>query len=88
MKGERKGKSTQNCGEGLALNQECLTIGVVAAAKLLGISRGLCYSMVYQGKIPSLHFGKRIRIPKYGLECLLRGDNGNFDSQDLSKEPK
>lgn len=50
---------------------ECLTISVESAAKLLGISRGLAYEMVRQKKIPALHFGKIIRVPRYALESLL-----------------
>lgn len=55
------------------LNQEneCLTISVDAASKLLGISRGLAYEMVRQGKIPALRFGRVIRVPRYALEQLL-----------------
>lgn len=50
---------------------ECLTVSVETAAKLAGISRGLAYEMVKQGKIPALHFGRVIRIPKFALEKLL-----------------
>ncbi len=50
---------------------ECLTMNVESAAKLLGISRGLAYEMVRQKKIPALHFGKIIRVPRYALESLL-----------------
>ena len=50
---------------------ECLTISVENAAKLLGISRGLAYDMVRQKKIPALHFGRIIRVPRYALEQLL-----------------
>ncbi len=50
---------------------ECLTISVDTAAKLLGISRGLAYEMVRQGKIPALHFGRIVRVPRHALEQLL-----------------
>lgn len=50
---------------------ERLTISVVEAAKICGISRNLAYSMVHQKKIPALHFGRCIRIPKLALEKLL-----------------
>lgn len=46
-------------------------MSVEEAAKILGISRGLAYEMVRQGKIPALHFGRIIRIPRYALEQLL-----------------
>ncbi|TET41276.1 MAG: DNA-binding protein [Dehalococcoidia bacterium] len=50
---------------------ECLTVSVETAAKWLGISRGLAYSMVHQKKIPALRFNRCIRIPKFALEKLL-----------------
>jgi len=48
-----------------------LTLTVNEAAKMLGISRGLAYEMVKTGKIPSVHFGKRILVPRRALEKLL-----------------
>ena len=55
----------------LGQENECLTMSVESAAKLLGISRGLAYQMVRQGKIPALHFGRVIRVPRHALEQLL-----------------
>ena len=59
-------------------NQEikCLTVSVETAAKKLGISRGLAYSMIHQKHIPALFFGRCIRVPRHALEELL---NGQFD---------
>jgi len=37
----------------------------------LGISRGLAYQMVHQGKMPVLRFGRRMVVPKKVLEQLL-----------------
>ena len=48
-----------------------LTFNVTEAAKLLGISRGLAYEMVRQGKLKALRFGKRLLIPKHSLERML-----------------
>ena len=48
-----------------------LTLTVNEAAKMLGISRGLAYEMVKMGKIPSVHFGKRVLIPRSALAKLL-----------------
>lgn len=50
---------------------KCLTISVEEAAKILGISRGLAYSMVHEKRIPALHFGRVIRVPRHALEQLL-----------------
>ncbi len=55
---------------------ECMTVSVSTAAKKLGISRGLAYSMVHEKRIPALFFGRCIRVPKRALEELL---NGQFD---------
>jgi excisionase family DNA binding protein len=34
----------------------------------LGISRGLCYDLLRRGELPSVKFGRIIRIPKAALE--------------------
>jgi excisionase family DNA binding protein len=52
-------------------NEECLTISVQEAAKILGISRGLAYQMIRERRIPALRFGRVIRIPWYALQRLL-----------------
>ncbi|MBA7610190.1 hypothetical protein ES703_17396 [subsurface metagenome] len=48
-----------------------LTLTVNEVAKLLSISRGLTYEMVKIGKIPSVHFGRRVLVPRRALEKLL-----------------
>jgi len=53
------------------MNGKKLTITVDECAKLLGISRGLCFQMVHEGKIRHLRFNKRIVIPKWAIEELL-----------------
>ena len=62
---------------------ECLTVSVETAARLAGISRGLAYEMVRQGKIPALRFGRRIRIPKFALERLLHAQHDGGESEDI-----
>ena len=64
---------------------ECLTVSVETAARWAGISRGLAYAMVRQGKIPALHFGRVIRVPKYALEQLLSAQGNNGNSEDISQ---
>ena len=66
------------------LNQ-CLTISVESAAKILGISRGLAYEMVRQGKIPALHFGRVIRIPRYALDQLLSRPARDRPSEEVAR---
>ena len=56
---------------------ECLTISVEEAAKILGISRGLAYLMVHEKRIPALFFGRCIRVPRYGLQQLLAGEEAD-----------
>jgi len=48
-----------------------LTLSVPEAAKLLGISRGLCYERVKTGDIPVIKIGRRLLVPKRALEKLL-----------------
>jgi len=55
------------------MDNKKLTITVDECAKLLGISRGLCFQMVHEGKIPHLRFNKRILIPKWAIKHLLQG---------------
>ena len=52
---------------------ERATLTVSEAARILGISRGLCYQMVRQGKLPTLTFGKRILVCRVALERMLEG---------------
>ena len=47
------------------------TVSVEEAARILGISRGLAYEMVHQGKMPVLRFGRRMVVPKKAIERLL-----------------
>jgi len=49
-----------------------LTYTVEEAAKALGISRGLAYEMVREGRLPALRLGqRRLIIPRAALEGLL-----------------
>ena len=41
------------------------------ARKILKISRGLIYEAIHAGQIPSIRIGRRILIPRSGLERLL-----------------
>ena len=53
-----------------------LLISVEAAAKLLGISRNLAYDLVRQGRIPHVRLGRRILVPRFGLEQWLANEAG------------
>ncbi len=47
------------------------TLSVLAASKLLGISRGLAYQGVRDGSLPALRVGRRWLIPRAALDALL-----------------
>jgi len=51
--------------------EERLTFSVSETARVLGISRGLAYEMVREGKIPSIRLGKRFLVPRRALESML-----------------
>lgn len=55
---------------------ERLTLTVEETAHLLGVSRGLAYEMVRSGRLPVIHLGRRLLVPKHGLEEILRGTGG------------
>lgn len=52
-------------------DQECLTVSVPEAGRLLGISRCTAYELVRIGTIPSLRFGKAIRVPRRALDRMV-----------------
>lgn len=47
------------------------TYTVQEAARLLGISRGLAYELVKQGRLPVVRLGKRLVVPRAALQRLL-----------------
>lgn len=63
------------------MDEERLTVTVDQAARMLGISRGLAYQMVHEGKLPTLRFGKRLVVPKWAIEHLLQGPQEAATSQ-------
>ena len=49
------------------------TLSVDETAQVLGISRGLCYELVRQGKLPAVRLGeRRLVIPKQALAKYLQ----------------
>ena len=48
--------------------QQPMLLTVAEAARLLRISRNLCYELIAQGRLPHLRLGRRILVPRYGLE--------------------
>ncbi len=43
-------------------------MGVREAAKLLGIGRDSAYALVREGRLPAVHIGRRILVPRAALE--------------------
>jgi len=50
---------------------ESLVLDVPEAGRLLHLSRATAYSLVNQGVIPSIRFGKRIVVPRAALLKML-----------------
>ncbi len=50
---------------------ERLTVSVLEASKLLGISKGLAFEAVRRGEIPALRVGRRWLVPVAALARLL-----------------
>jgi excisionase family DNA binding protein len=55
-------------------NDNRLVLTVAEAAEVLGISRTHAYELVARRELPSLRLGRRIVVPRRGLERLLEGD--------------
>ena len=51
-----------------------LVLTVTEAAVALGISRTHAYDLIARGELPSLRLGRRIVVPRRGLERLVDGD--------------
>ena len=49
---------------------------VKEAAGLLRISPNTCYELIRQGRIPHIRLGRRILIPRHGLEQWIAQEAG------------
>jgi len=52
-------------------NEESLVYSVPEAGRLLGLSRVTAYEMAKRGLLPTLKFGKSLRVPKKAIEDML-----------------
>ena len=52
-------------------NGSSLLIGVAEAAQILGISRGLAYQLVQEGRLPHVKLGRRVLVPRKAMEDWL-----------------
>jgi excisionase family DNA binding protein len=60
---------------------EKLCLNVRDVARLLNLSRNSCYQACLKGEIPCLRIGKRILVPKVGLDRILN-EAGKAKDQD------
>lgn len=68
---------------------KALCVSLMIAAELLGISKGLCYRLTHEGKIPSIRLGRRILIPLDALnEMLEKNRKGVVLCHDGNEKPQ
>lgn len=58
------------------MRRDPLLLTVVEVAGLLRISRNLAYDLVHQGRLPHVRLGRRILIPRHGLEEWIANEAG------------
>lgn len=54
------------------MEQKKLTLTILETARLLGISRAKAYEAARTGQLPVLRFGRRLVVPRYALEEMLK----------------
>lgn len=58
------------------IKEDSLTLSTSQVAHILGISEYLAQKLIRSGQIPSIRFGKIIRVPKAKLAKMIDGDGG------------
>jgi excisionase family DNA binding protein len=51
--------------------EKCLTYLVPQAGEMLGLTRNASYAAAKRGDIPTIRFGKLIRVPKAAFDEML-----------------
>jgi excisionase family DNA binding protein len=51
-----------------------LTISVVEAGQQAGLGRNGSYDAAKRGEIPTIRFGRRLRVPRQAWERILNGE--------------
>jgi excisionase family DNA binding protein len=54
-----------------SVESNCLVIGVPEAGAMLGLNRNAAYAAAKRGDIPTIRFGKLLRVPKAAFERML-----------------
>ena len=65
-------------------DNECLTVSLPSVARLLGISRGLCYQLAQRDELPVkvIRCGKRLLVSRKAIEILLSDNGGSRGKED------
>jgi len=53
-----------------------LLLTVSETARLLRISRNTCYELVAQRRLPHVRLGRRVLVPRFGLEQWIAREAG------------
>ena len=61
----------QQSAEETPISSDRLVFTVTEAAYLINVSRAFAYELVARGELPSIRLGRRILIPRAGLQKLL-----------------
>jgi excisionase family DNA binding protein len=56
-------------------DDECGTLTVPEAGKALGLTRHGAYAAAQRGEIPTLRFGRLLRVSKAWLNGVLKGES-------------
>ena len=62
-------------------NDGPLTFTIPEAAKLLRVSRGTAYEAAKTGTLPTIRFGRTIRVPRHALLRLLNGQDDDGEGK-------
>ena len=60
-------------GENKTWEDQRLVLDAADVSRLLGLSRGATYNAIATGQIPSVRVGRRILVPRIGLQDFLNG---------------
>jgi len=61
-------------------SDQCATLSVAEAGRLLGLGRNSSYKAARRGELPTLRIGGRILVPREALERMLR-ETGTPEAQ-------
>ena len=65
-----------------------LLLSVSQTAKVLGISKNLCYEQIGEGRIPHIRLGRRVLVSRIALEqWIARESIGDTETGMVSSRP-